>query len=188
MVREEVKDILRFWLDLGVDVFREDVITFISKKEGLPNGIPIPTACGIEHYMDGPHIHEYLREYRAVTDEYDCFTVGEAPMMTPGNALKYIGGKNRELDLMFHFQHMDADCILMDYLQTKFNLKKMKSAFSRWQHKINGKAWNTLYIENHDHPRIISRYGSEKYRTESGKMLANMYMLQQGTPFVYQGQ
>lgn len=187
-VREEVKDILRFWLDIGVDGFREDVITFISKKEGLPNGFPIPTACGIEHYMDGPHIHEYLREYREVTDKYDCFTVGEAPMMTPGNALKYIGGKDKELDLMFHFQHMDADCILMDYLQTKFNLKKMKSAFSRWQNKINGKAWNTLYIENHDHPRIISRYGSEKYRTESGKMLANMYMLQQGTPFVYQGQ
>lgn len=187
-VRQEVKDILRFWLDLGVDGFREDVITFISKKEGLPNGFPIPTACGIEHYMDGPHVHEYLREYREVTDQYDCFTVGEAPMMTPGNALKYIGGENRELDLMFHFQHMDADCILMDYLQTKFNLKKMKHAFSRWQEKLNGKAWNTLYIENHDHPRIISRYGSEKYRVESGKMLANMYMLQQGTPFIYQGQ
>lgn len=187
-VRREVKDILRFWLDLGVDGFREDVITFISKKEGLPNGFPIPTACGIEHYMDGPHVHEYLREYREVTDQYDCFTVGEAPMMTPGNALKYIGGENRELDLMFHFQHMDADCILMDYLQTEFNLKKMKHAFSRWQEKLNGKAWNTLYIENHDHPRIISRYGSEKYRVESGKMLANMYMLQQGTPFIYQGQ
>lgn len=187
-VRQEVKDILRFWLDLGVDGFREDVITFISKKEGLPNGFPIPTACGIEHYMDGPHVHEYLREYREVTDQYDCFTVGEAPMMTPGNALKYIGGENRELDLMFHFQHMDADCILMDYLQTKFNLKKMKHAFSKWQEKLNGKAWNTLYIENHDHPRIISRYGSEKYRVESGKMLANMYMLQQGTPFIYQGQ
>lgn len=187
-VRQEVKDILRFWLDLGVDGFREDVITFISKKEGLPNGFPIPTACGIEHYMDGPHVHEYLREYREVTDQYDCFTVGEAPMMTPGNALKYIGGENRELDLMFHFQHMDADCILMDYLQTKFNLKKMKHAFSKWQDKLGGKAWNTLYIENHDHPRIISRYGSEKYRVESGKMLANMYMLQQGTPFIYQGQ
>lgn len=187
-VRQEVKDILRFWLDLGVDGFREDVITFISKKEGLPNGFPIPTACGIEHYMDGPHVHEYLREYREVTDQYDCFTVGEAPMMTPGNALKYIGGENRELDLMFHFQHMDADCILMDYLQTKFNLKKMKHAFSKWQDKLSGKAWNTLYIENHDHPRIISRYGSEKYRVESGKMLANMYMLQQGTPFIYQGQ
>lgn len=187
-VREEVKDIMRFWLDMGVDGFREDVITFISKKEGLPNGFPIPSACGIENYMDGPHIHEYLQEYRKVTDNYDCFTVGEAPMMTPEKALKYIGESHKELDLMFHFQHMEADCFIMDFFQTKFNLKKMKRAFSSWQEKINGKAWNTLYIENHDHPRIISRYGSEKYRTESGKMLANMYMLQQGTPFVYQGQ
>lgn len=187
-VREEVKDIMRFWLDMGVDGFREDVITFISKKEGLPNGFPIPSACGIENYMDGPHIHEYLQEYREVTDNYDCFTVGEAPMMTPEKALKYIDEGHKELDLMFHFQHMEADCFVMDFFQTKFNLKKMKRAFSSWQEKINGKAWNTLYIENHDHPRIISRYGSEKYRTESGKMLANMYMLQQGTPFIYQGQ
>ncbi len=187
-VREEVKDIMRFWLDMGVDGFREDVITFISKKEGLPNGFPIPSACGIENYMDGPHIHEYLQEYREVTDNYDCFTVGEAPMMTPEKALKYIDESHKELDLMFHFQHMEADCFIMDFFQTKFNLKKMKRAFSSWQEKVNGKAWNTLYIENHDHPRIISRYGSEKYRTESGKMLANMYMLQQGTPFIYQGQ
>lgn len=187
-VREEVKDIMRFWLDMGVDGFREDVITFISKKEGLPNGFPIPSACGIENYMDGPNIHEYLQEYRAVTDNYDCFTVGEAPMMTPEKALKYIDEGHKELDLMFHFQHMEADCFIMDFFQTKFNLKKMKRAFSSWQEKINGKAWNTLYIENHDHPRIISRYGSEKYRTESGKMLANMFMLQQGTPFIYQGQ
>ena len=179
---------MRFWLDMGVDGFREDVITFISKKEGLPNGFPIPSACGIENYMDGPHIHEYLQEYREVTDNYDCFTVGEAPMMTPEKALKYIDESHKELDLMFHFQHMEADCFIMDFFQTKFNLKKMKRAFSSWQEKINGKAWNTLYIENHDHPRIISRYGSEKYRTESGKMLANMYMLQQGTPFIYQGQ
>ena len=187
-VREEVKDIMRFWLDMGVDGFREDVITFISKKEGLPNGFPIPSACGIENYMDGPNIHKYLQEYRAVTDNYDCFTVGEAPMMTPEKALKYIDESHKELDLMFHFQHIEADCFVMDFFQTKFNLKKMKRAFSSWQEKINGKAWNTLYIENHDHPRIISRYGSEKYRTESGKMLANMYMLQQGTPFIYQGQ
>lgn len=187
-VREEVKDIMRFWLDMGVDGFREDVITFISKKEGLPNGFPIPSACGIENYMDGPNIHKYLQEYRAVTDNYDCFTVGEAPMMTPEKALKYIDEGHKELDLMFHFQHMEADCFIMDFFQTKFNLKKMKRAFSSWQEKINGKAWNTLYIENHDHPRIISRYGSEKYRTESGKMLANMFMLQQGTPFIYQGQ
>ncbi len=187
-VREEVKDIMRFWLDMGVDGFREDVITFISKRKGLPPGAPIPTACGIEHYMDGPHIHEYLQEYRAVTDEYDCFTVGEAPMMTPEKALKYIDESHKELDLMFHFQHIAADAVLIDFLQKPFNLRQMKRAFSNWQEKLNGKAWNTLYIENHDHPRIISRYGSEKYRTESGKMLANMYMLQQGTPFIYQGQ
>lgn len=187
-VRREVKEIMEFWLDMGVDGFREDVITFISKKEGLPNGFPIPSACGIEHYMDGPNIHKYLKEYREITDKYDCITIGEAPMMTPGKALKYISGDNKELDLMFHFQHIEADCFLVDYIQTGFKLKKMKKAFSRWQEMLNGKAWNTLYIENHDHPRIISRYGSEKFRTQSGKMLANMYMLQQGTPFVYQGQ
>lgn len=187
-VREEVKDIMRFWLDMGVDGFREDVITFISKKEGLPNGFPIPAACGIENYMDGPNIHKYLQEYREVTDQYDCFTVGEAPMMTPDKALKYIDESNKELDMMFHFQHIEADCFMVDYIQTKFDLRKMKRAFSSWQEKLRGRAWNTLYIENHDHPRIISRYGSERYRVESGKMLANMYMLQQGTPFIYQGQ
>lgn len=187
-VREEVKDIMKFWLDMGVDGFREDVITFISKKPGLPNGFPIPAACGIENYMDGPNIHKYLREYRDVTDKYDCFTVGEAPMMTPVKALKYIDESNKELDLMFHFEHMEADCFMVDYIQKQFNLKKMKKAFSKWQEKLNGKAWNTLYLENHDHPRIISRYGSEKYWKQSGKMLANMYMLQQGTVFVYQGQ
>ena len=188
-VREEVKEIMKFWLDMGVDGFREDVITFISKKEGLPNGFPIPSACGMEHYLNGPHIHEYLREYREVAKQYDCFCVGEAPMMTPETALKYITeGENQELDLMFHFQHMEADCIMMDFIHVPFSLTRMKKAFTRWQNKLKGKAWNTLYIENHDHPRIISRYGSEAYRTESGKMLAAMYMLQQGTPFIYQGQ
>ena len=188
-VREEVKEIMKFWLDMGVDGFREDVITFISKKEGLPNGFPIPSACGMEHYINGPHIHEYLKEYREVTKQYDCFCVGEAPMMTPETALKYITeGENQELDLMFHFQHMEADCIMMDFIHVPFSLTRMKKAFTRWQNMLKGKAWNTLYIENHDHPRIISRYGSEAYRTESGKMLAAMYMLQQGTPFIYQGQ
>lgn len=188
-LRQEVKDVMRFWLDMGVDGFREDVITFISKREGLPNGFPIPSACGMEHYLNGPNIHKYLKEYREVAEEYDCFCVGEAPLMTPKTALKYITeGSNQELDLMFHFQHMEADCILMDFLHTPFRLKKMKQAFSRWQKGLKGKAWNTLYLENHDHPRIISRYGSEKYRTESGKMLAAMYILQQGTPFIYQGQ
>ena len=189
-VREEVKDIMRFWLDMGVDGFREDVITWISKAEGLPNGFPIPVACGLEHYTHGPHIHEYLKEFRHdVLDNYDCFVVGEAPMMTPKAALPFIEeGPDQQLDMMFHFQHMEADCFMTDPIPVPFNLKRMKKAFSKWQYALEGKGWNALYLENHDHPRIISRYGSEAYREESGKMLAAMYMLQKGTPFVYQGQ
>ena len=189
LVREEVKNILRFWLDLGVDGFREDVITFISKRQGLPNGLPIPAACGMEHYMDGPNVHKYLREFREVLNEYDCFVVGEAPMMNEKNALKYIKeGPKQELDMMFHFEHMEADCLFLDALQTPFDLRKLKKAFTKWQLALQDKGWNALYLENHDHPRIISRYGSEEYRVVSGKMLANCFMLQRGTPFIYQGQ
>ena len=189
-VREEVKDIMRFWLDMGVDGFREDVITWISKAEGLPNGFPLPAATGIEHYKKGPHLDEYLMEFRRdVIDKYDCFVVAEGPMMTTDFALPYIKeGPNQTLDMMFHFQHMEADCLVTDWVKVPFNLRKMKSAFSRWQYQLYGKGWNALYIENHDHPRIINRYGSLDYRVESGKMLAAMYMLQCGTPFIYQGQ
>lgn len=189
-VREEVKDIMRFWLELGVDGFREDVITWISKKEGLPNGIPIPVGCGMEHYNDGENVHKYLKEFKDdVLSHYDCVTVGEAPMMTSKKALKYIDEtKNPVLDMMFHFQHMEADCIMTDFIRRPFSALKLKKAFSHWQHALKGKAWNALYLENHDHPRIISRYGSEKYHTISGKSLAAMYILQCGTPFIYQGQ
>ena len=188
-VRQEVKNILRFWLDMGVDGFREDVITFISKRPGLPNGLPIPAACGMEHYMDGPNVHKYLREFREVLNEYDCFVVGEAPMMNEKNALRYITeGPKQELDMMFHFEHMEADCLFTDVFQKPFDLLKLKKAFSKWQYALEGKGWNALYLENHDHPRIISRYGSEEYRVVSGKMLANCFMLQRGTPFIYQGQ
>lgn len=186
-VRQEVKDIMRFWLDMGVDGFREDVITYISKTPGLPSAkVKLPAATGMEFYDNGPKIHEYLAEYRAVAEEYDCMLLGEGPRMKPETALGYL--ESGELDLMFNFEHMEADCFMTDFLQRPFSLKKLKRAFSKWQDALNGRAWNTLYIENHDHPRVISRYGSEKFRTESGKMLAACYMLQQGTAFVYQGQ
>ena len=191
-VRNEVKDIMRFWLDMGVDGFREDVITYISKKEGLPNGFPLPVACGMEHFTCGPHLYEYLQEFNdEVLSKYDCMTVGEAPMMTPDLALKFIDerdSKKQVLKMMFNFQHMEADCIITSFITTKFSLKKLKSAMSNWQTKLYGKGWNALYLENHDQPRIISRYGSEKFRVESGKMLATMYICQSGTPFIYQGQ
>ncbi|MDR1734915.1 MAG: alpha-glucosidase [Oscillospiraceae bacterium] len=190
-VREEVKDIMRFWLEMGVDGFREDVITYIAKREGLPNGLPLPVGTGIEHYTGLPKVKEYLKEYReGALLPYDAFTVGEAPMMTPEKALEYIDetAGSKTLDLMFHFQHMEADSLLTDWVPLPFNLIKLKRAFNAWQQKMRGKGWNALYIENHDHPRIISRYGSEKYRVESGKTLAAMYLLQSGTPFIYQGQ
>ena len=189
VVREEVKDIMRFWLDMGVDGFREDVITFISKKEGLPNGIS-PVLKGLNQYNNGPHLHEYLNEFRRdVLDKYDSFVIGEAPMMTPKKALKLISEESeRPLDAMFHFQNMSADCIFTEYVPRPFNLRKLKRSFSRWQKGLYGKGWNALYLENHDHPRIISRYGNEKYRVQSGKMLAVSFLFQQGTPFIYQGQ
>lgn len=189
-VREEVKGIMRFWLDMGVDGFREDVITFISKPADLPNGFPLPAATGVEHYKNGPRVHEYLKEFKDdVLSKYDCFTVGESPMMTMKNALPYITeGENQVLDMMFHFQHHEADCFMTEWVRVPFSLRKLKKAFSTWQEALYGKAWNSLYIENHDHARIINRYGSLKYRKESGKMLATMCYFQCGTPFIYQGQ
>lgn len=186
-VREEVKAIMRYWLDMGVDGFREDVITFISKTEGLPDAkVKLPGGTGTSYYVNGPHVHEYLKEYRTVADGYDCMLLGEGPRMVPETALSYM--EPGELDLMFGFAHMEADCYLTDFIRRPFSLRRLKRAFTTWQERLEGRAWNTLYLENHDHPRVISRYGSEKFRTESGKMLAAAYMLQQGTAFVYQGQ
>ena len=189
LVREEVKKILKFWLDMGVDGFREDVITYISKQEGLPNDYLFPIYKGMPKYNHGPHIHEYLREFKEdVLDNYDYFTLAEAPLVWPKQALKYIDEKNGQIDSMIQFQCQCADCLFTDYLPTKFSLRKMKRAFSSWQHKLAGKAWNCLYIEHHDHPRIVSRYGSEEFWAESAKTLAAAFLFQQGTPFIYQGQ
>jgi oligo-1,6-glucosidase len=189
LVREEVKKILRFWLGMGVDGFREDVITYISKPEGLPDDRLFPIYKGMPLYNHGPHIHEYLAEFkRDVLDHYDCVTLAEAPLVWPDQALKYIDEEKGQMDMMIQFQCQCADCFFSDYMPTKFDLRKMKRAFSSWQYKLEGKAWNMLYMENHDHPRIISRYGSEKFWKESGKMLAAAYLFQKGTPFVYQGQ
>ncbi len=189
LVREEVKKLMRFWLDMGVDGFREDVITYISKAEGLPNDHIFPIYKGMPKYNHGPHVHEYLAEFkRDVWDNYDIFTLAEAPLVSPEKALSYIDEEKGQLDSMIQFQCQCADCLFTDYLPTKFHLRKLKKAFSSWQKKLSGRAWNCLYIENHDHPRIVSRYGSEKFWKESAKTLAAAYLFQQGTPFIYQGQ
>ena len=190
-VRAEVQKIMRFWLDLGVDGFREDVITYISKVPELPDDNPLkPAARGMVSYDHGPMVHEYLRQFRHnVLDDYDCMTVGEAPMVSPKTALDYCAeGPDQELDMMFTFEHMGADCLFTDWIPVPFSLRAYKRSLGRWQTGLAKDAWNALYLENHDHPRIISRYGSEEYRVESGKSLATSYLFLRGTPFVYQGQ
>ena len=190
LVREEVKKVLKFWLDMGVDGFREDVITFISKKEGLPDDYIMPASKGIGYYNHGPRLHEYMTEFRDdVFSKYDCMVLAEAPMITPKLALKYIAeGPNKVMDMMIQFATQEADCLFTDFVHMPFSLKKLKRTLSKWQNELDGKAWNMLYIENHDHPRMVSRYGSEKFREASAKMLAASYMFLKGTPFVYQGQ
>ena len=188
-VREEVKQIMRFWLSMGVDGFREDVINFISKKEGLPNGIGfLPILGSLRQYKDGPHIHEYLKEFREVCDEYNAVQIGETPLTRVKTALTYLSGDTKSMDMVFTFDHMTADCLFNEYIHLPFKLIRLKKAFSRWQNRVNEKAWNALYLENHDHPRIISRYGSELYHRESGTSLATAYLFLKGTPFIYQGQ
>ena len=190
LVREEVKKILKFWLDMGVDGFREDVITFISKPEGLPNDRLMPASKGIFMFNHGPHLHEYLEEFdRDVFSHYDCMVLAEAPLVTPKKALEYIDERNAPvLDMMIQFATQEADSFMTDYMHMPFNLRKLKRTYTKWQTELDGKGWNMLYIENHDHPRMVSRYGSEKFQQESAKMLAASYLFQKGTPFIYQGQ
>jgi len=189
LVREEVKKILRFWLDMGVDGFREDVITYISKKEGLPNDYIFPIYKGMPQYNHGPHVHEYLQEFKdEVLSHYDCMTLAEAPLVNPKIALEYIEEGKGQMDMMIQFQSQCADCLFTDFIPLPFSLRRLKRAFTTWQKGLAGRAWNMTYLENHDHPRIVSRYGSEEFWAESAKCLATTFLFQKGSPFLYQGQ
>ncbi len=187
-VRDEVKNVLRFWLDMGVDGFRCDVINLLSKKEGLPNGRGL-FLRGKEHFINGPKIHEYLKELKhEVLDNYDAFTVGESCFVTTKTAIPYIKEGEEELNMLFQFDHMGVDNLLKWFFHHKAKLSKLKKALRNWQEEINGVGWNTLYFENHDQPRSVSRFGNLNYRYESATMLAIMLFHEQGTPYIYQGQ
>ena len=136
-VRREIEEIMRFWLDLGVDGFREDVITFISKHEALPNGLPfLPVLNGMPYYKDGPNLLAYLRQFREVARAYGAVQIGEAPLCKVPDALRYVSGEDRVLDMMITFDAMTADCWFTEYLHHPFSLRKMKRAFSRWQYGL----------------------------------------------------
>ena len=192
LVRQEMKDILKYWLDLGVDGFRCDVITIISKAEGLPNSKRLlPILRGGEYYINGPHVHEYIHELnKDVLSNYDCMTVGESVMITPKEAIEYVAEENEELDMLFSFEHADVDgWFHIKWFLRKFNLVRFKKTLTKWQNALIGSAWGSLYLENHDQPRSIGRFGTdEKYAYASSTMLATMMYFQYGTPFIYQGQ
>lgn len=196
-VRREIYEMMKFWLDMGVDGFRMDVINLISKMPGLPDD-PNATAGKVEDAMNwianGPKVHDYLQEMnREVLSKYDVITVGETPGATTTDAIKYTGFDRRELEMVFQFEHMTLDWSrhgLGKWSSNHISLPELKEVMSRWQIRLNGKAWNSLYWNNHDQPRIVSRFGNDtkEYRVRSAKMLGLLLHFMQGTPYIYQGE
>lgn len=193
-VRKEIYDMMKWWLDKGIDGFRMDVINFISKVPELPDA-PNPEGKryvpGGDFYVNGPRIHEYLQEmHREVLSKYDIFTVGEMPGVNVEQALLYIGEDRNELNMVFQFEHMDLDSGPNGKWDLRpYTLKDLKQTFTKWQKGLEGKGWNSLYLNNHDQPRMVSRFGNDRqYRLESAKMLATFLHMLQGTPFIYQGE
>ena len=194
VVRQEVFDMMNWWLQKGVDGFRMDVISLISKEPGLPDKEP-----GINGYAtfnvsaNGPHVHEYLQEMRQkALNNADTITVGECSGVTLEEAKKYARSDEKELNMVFQFEHMDVDSDEKagKWTTRKMDLRNLKKILTRWQKGLQDIAWNSLYWENHDQPRSVSRFGndSDEYREISAKMLATCIHMMQGTPYVYQGE
>jgi oligo-1,6-glucosidase len=193
-LRKEVYDMMKWWLDKGIDGFRMDVINFISKVPGLPDA-PNPEGekyvSGAAYFMNGPRIHEFLQEMnKEVLSKYDILTVGEMPGVTVGQAALYTGKERNELNMVFQFEHVDLDSGLKGKWDLKpLQLSDLKKSFTKWQKGLEGVGWNSLYLNNHDQPRMVSRFGNDTtYRVESAKMLATFLHMQQGTPYIYQGE
>ena len=193
-VRQDVFDMMNWWLKKGVDGFRMDVISLISKEPGLPD-----KETGINGYAtfnvsaNGPHVHEYLQEMRQkALNNADTITVGECSGVTLEEAKKYARSDEKELNMVFQFEHMDVDSDEKagKWTTRKMDLRNLKKILTRWQKGLQDIAWNSLYWENHDQPRSVSRFGndSDEYREISAKMLATCIHMMQGTPYVYQGE
>lgn len=192
-VRKEVFDMMKWWLDKGVDGFRMDVISLISKKPNLPDGkMGINGYAGFNEAANGPHVHEYLREMRnKVLNKYDILTVGECSGVTLEEAKKYAAADNSELNMVFQFEHMelDSDERGNKWTDKKIDLVELKGTLTKWQKGLEGTGWNSLYWCNHDQPTIVSRLGDDtEYRELSAKMLATCLHFIQGTPYIYQGE
>ncbi|PEK94755.1 alpha,alpha-phosphotrehalase [Bacillus mycoides] len=192
-LREEVYDMMRFWLEKGVKGFRLDVINLISKDQRfLSDEGTTATSDGRKYYTDGPRVHEYLQEMsQNVFEGKDVITVGEMSSTTIDNCIKYSNPERNELSMTFSFHHLKVDYPNGDkWTKADFDFIKLKEIMSNWQIEMQkGGGWNALFWCNHDQPRIVSRFGDdEKYRNESAKMLATAMHMLQGTPYIYQGE
>ncbi len=191
-VRTEVKELMRWWLERGIDGFRMDAVNFLSKAEGFPDGAPDDWPVGNEHTYHGPRLHEYLRElYDDVLSEYDVMTVAEMDSTPVDLAAEYLGEDGAGLDMIYHFEHMHLDAGPRGRWDPEgwgeWSLVEFKQIMSRWQTELRGRGWNAVYLGNHDQPRIVSRFGSDEYREESAKLLATFLLTMGGTPYLYQG-
>ena len=194
-VRGEVYDLMRFWLDKGIDGFRMDVINYISKTPEMPDGPMMNRLYGNfrPYCLNGPRVHEFLQEMnREVLSHYDVMTVGETPGVSVEQAQRYTRPDEHELNMVFQFAHVN-----LDYDENgKWTLKRvpldgLRRVLSEWQTGLHGKGWNSLYLNNHDQPRMVSRFGddsTEALRSASAKMLGVLMHMMQGTPYVYQGE
>lgn len=191
-LRREIYDMMTWWLDKGIDGFRMDVINLISKVQELPsvgggNGFHF----GGDYFMNGPRVHEFLQEMnREVLSKYDIMTVGETIGVTPEEAALYVGEDRNELNMVFHFELMEVDSGHGGKWDVKpWSLHDIKRIIAKWQTGLQDKGWNSLYLNNHDQPRMLSRFGNDAvYRKESAKMLATLLHTLQGTPYIYQGE
>ena len=191
-VRNEVFQMMNWWCEKGIDGFRMDVISLISKKPGFPDGYQAPGALyGDSGCANGPHVHEYLQEMnQKVLSHYDLMTVGECAGVTIEEAKKYANADGRELSMVFQFEHVEANGPMGKWTDERIQLKDFKTTMSKWQTELEGKAWNSLFLGNHDQARSVSRFGNDapEYRAVSAKMLVTCLHMMQGTPYVYQGE
>ena len=194
-VRDRVFEMMNWWCEKGIDGFRMDVISLISKPEGLPDGIPGETGYADSGCANGPHVHEYLKEMnKKVLSHYNLITVGEASGVTLEEAKKYASADGSELNMVFQFEHVgsgpEGNNRFGKWDSHKMSLPVWKKILSKWQTGLEGKAWNSLFLANHDQPRSVSWFGNDsaEYREISAKMLATCLHMMQGTPYVYQGE
>lgn len=199
VVRNELYSMINWWLDKGIDGFRLDAINIISKPQGLPDDPNVnpekhsPSTAFIIH--NGTRVHEWMHELNLATvANRDAMTVGEMSATPADEALLFAGFEAEELNMLFHFEHMGVDSDeslgLGKWGVKEYDLRDLKAVLNEWQVKLDGKAWGSLYWNNHDQPRVISRFGNDsaEYRELSGKMLATTLHFMQGTPYIYQGE